>query len=262
MLTRQQIDFFETFGFLCLRRLYSPEEMAGIIREVDELLAANAGRRTGPSHQSVSNFVEMGTRLARLPEEDRIHGPVGQLLGEGFVWGNSEGVSGSFNETNDHQWHSDRAGQIDLNYRRLKIMIYLQPMRRETGALRVIPGSHHAPFHRGLECLQSQQQGSAKAAFGVEGSELCSHALEVDPGDAVLFDHYLYHAVYGKQSVRRYIALKFAAKPETATHYEALGPHNQDASSLHDSYRNSARPRIQEMVKGLLEWEEKLGQAL
>ena len=259
MLTRQQIDFFETFGFLCLRQLYSAEEMAGIIQEVDELLAVNTGKRTGPSHQAVSNFVEMGTRLARMPEEDRIHGPVGQLLGEGFVWGNSEGVSGSFNETNDHQWHSDRAGQIDLNYRRLKIMIYLQPMRRETGALRVIPGSHHAPFHRRLLCLQSQQQGSAKAAFGVEGNQLCSHALEVDPGDAVFFDHDLYHAVYGKQSVRRYIALKFAARPETETHYEALGPHNQDASSLHDSYRNSDRPRIKEMVKGLLEWEEKLG---
>jgi len=106
------------------------------------------------------------------------------------------------------------------------------------------------------------------------GSFSCGHrgALNIRPGGYQCFDHnlchhprldhYLYHAVYGKQSVRRYIALKFAARPETATHYEALGPHNQDASSLHDSYRNSDRPRIQEMVKGLLEWEEKLGQAL
>ena len=257
MLTRQQIDYFETFGFLCLRQLYSPEEMAEITRETDGLLAANSGRRTGPSHQAVSSFVEMGSGLAGLPEDDRIYGPVGQLLGEGFVWGNSEGVSGSFNETNDHQWHCDRAGQIDLNYRRLKIMIYLQAMRREAGALRVIPGSHHAPFHRQLLCLQSQ--GTPKETFGVEGNELCSHALEVDPGDAVLFDHYLYHAVFGKQSVRRYIALKFAARPETETHYEALRPHGQDASSLHDSYRYSDRPRIRGMVKGLLEWEEKLG---
>ena len=260
MLTRQQIDFFETFGFLCLRQLFSPEEMAKIARETDELLAANTGKRTGPSHQSASNFVEMGTGLARLPEDDRIYGPVGQLLGEGFVWGNSEGVCGSFNETNDHPWHCDRAGQIDLDYRRLKIMIYLQPMRRETGALRVIPGSHHAPFHRELLRLQSQHQGTAKAAFGVDGDELSCHALEVDPGDAVFFDHYLYHAVFGKQSVRRYIALKFAAKPETETHYEALRPHGQDASELHDSYRYSDRPRIGGMVKGLLEWEEKLGQ--
>ena len=182
MLTRQQIDFFETFGFLCLRQLFSPEEMAGIARETDELLAANTGKRTGPSHQSASNFVEMGTGLARLPEDDRIYGPVGQLLGEGFVWGNSEGVCGSFNETNDHPWHCDRAGQIDLDYRRLKIMIYLQPMRRETGALRVIPGSHHAPFHRELLRLQSQHQGTAKAAFGVDGDELSCHAPRGRPG--------------------------------------------------------------------------------
>ncbi len=259
MLTPQQISYFETFGFLCLRQYFPPSEMAELARDTEELLAAHAGKQSGPSHQAVSNFVEMGTVLARLPEDDRIYQPMQQLLGDGFIWGNSEGVSGSFNETNDHQWHSDRAGQIDLQYTRLKIMIYLQSMRKDTGALRVIPGSHHAPFHRELLRLQPQQQGTAAAAFGVEGSELCCYPLEVDPGDVVVFNHYLYHAVYGKQNVRRYIALKFAAKPETAAHYEALRPHGQDAGTLHDTYRNSHRPRIKGMVDGLLEWEKKLG---
>ena len=182
MLTRQQIDYFETFGFLCLRQLYSPEEMAEITRETDGLLAANSGRRTGPSHQAVSSFVEMGSGLAGLPEDDRIYGPVGQLLGEGFVWGNSEGVSGSFNETNDHQWHCDRAGQIDLNYRRLKIMIYLQAMRREAGALRVIPGSHHAPSTASCcACSRRERRRKPSASRGTSSALTLSRSTRGTP---------------------------------------------------------------------------------
>ena len=259
MLTTEQISFFEIFGFLCLRQLFSSAEMADFARESEELMESNPGERTGPTHQAVSPFVELGSTLKGLPEDDRIYLPMEQLLGPGFIWGGSEGVSGSFNETNDHNWHSDRAGQIDLQYMRIKIMIYLQPMRKETGALRVIPGSHHAPFHRGLLPLHSQHEEACPGTFGVSGADLCSHPLEVDPGDVVVFNHYLFHAVYGKQETRRYIALKFAAEPKTEAEYNALRPNMQDASQLDVSYRDSDRPRVQGMVAKLLEWEAKLG---
>ena len=150
-------------------------------------------------------------------------------------------------------------GQIDLAYRRIKIMIYLQSMRIETGALRVIPGSHHAPFHRMLLPLQEQKRGTSPGAYGVEGHDLPCVTLEVDPSDVVVFDHYLFHAVYGKQDRRRYVALKFAAKPESEVHYEALRAHSQDASRLHERLRRSDHPRMKGMVEGLLHWEAKLG---
>ena len=54
-------------------------------------------------HQLVVPFVDQSPRLAQLPEDDCIYLPIEDLLGPGFVWGGSEG---SFNETNDHQWHS------------------------------------------------------------------------------------------------------------------------------------------------------------
>ena len=258
-LITDQISFFETFGFLCLRQLFSPAEMVDFTREAEALLAAHEGVRTGPTHQAVSPFVELGPTLTRLPEDDRIYLPVEQLLGPRFVWGGSEGVSGSFNATDDHNWHCDRAGQIDLQYTRIKMMIYLQPMRKETGALRVIPGSHHAPFHRRLLPLHERHVKSNLIAFGVDGPDLCCHPLETNPGDVVLFNHYLFHAVFGKQEKRRYIALKFAAEPTVEAHYDALRPHEQDAATLHDSYRRSDRPRVKGMVNKLLEWEEKSG---
>ena len=260
MLTAEQVNHFEAFGFLLLRQLYSPDEMAELSRELAEVLQAQReGSSNDSSFQGVSPFIEHGRELVDLPEDDRMYQAMEQLLGDGFVWGGSEGVSGSFNETNDHQWHSDRGGQIDLNYRRIKIMIYLQAMRQETGALRVIPGSHHASFHRLLLPLQEQKPGTSPEAYGVEGHDLPCTTLEVDPGDVVVFDHYLFHAVYGKQGRRRYVALKFAAKPETEVHYEALRAHSQDASKLHDRLRHSKRPRMKEMVEGLLQWEAKLG---
>ena len=259
MLTPEQLSHFQTFGFLCLRQLLTPHEMTSITSEMEALMAVHPGRQSGPSHQSVAPFVELSADLAWLPEDDRIFLPMEQLLDTGFVWGCSEGVAGSFNESNDHSWHCDRAGQIDLQYTRIKIMIYLQSMRRETGCLRVIPGSHHADFHRSLLPLQGQHVKPGADGFGVAGSDLACHALEVDPGDVVVFNHYLYHAVYGKQAVRRYVALKFAEQPTTQEHYEALREHNQDASRLHDSFRHSERPRVRGMVEKLLEWEKELG---
>lgn len=260
MLSEQQVNHFEAFGFLLLRQLYSPDEMAVMSREVTQVMATQpAKREDGPNFWSLSPFIEHGTTLIDLPVDDRIYQPMEQLLGSGFTWGNSEGVSGSFNETHDHQWHSDRGGQIDLAYRRIKIMIYLQSMRKKTGALRVIPGSHLVPFHRSLLPLQEQKQDTSAGVFGVTGCDLPCTTLEVDPGDVVVFDHYLFHAVYGKQEARRYVALKFAAKPETEEHYEALRAHSQDASRLHDCMRHSDDPRMKGMVKELLHWEKQLG---
>ena len=257
MLSPEQLTFFETFGFVHMRALFSPEEMAAISAAAEDIWRRE--RQGGAEgHQSSVSFVECRPLLAGLPEDDRIYGPVGQVAGADFVWGGSEGNKGSFNETRDHQWHSDRAGQIDLAYRRIKIMIYLQAMQRDTGALRVIPGSHQADFHRRLLVLQPQQQGTSMSAFGVPGPDLPAHPVEVVPGDVVMFDHYLYHSVYSKQDERSYIAMKFAARPETEIHYQALCNHGQGAGRLHDNFRRSQRPRIRGMVAGLLKWERQL----
>jgi len=259
MLTEEQLAHFETFGFILFRQLFSAAEMAAFTEQANELWQEDlATRSEETAHQHIAPFIERRPLLAGLPEDDRIYNPVQQLLGPGFTWGGSEGNKGSFNETNDHQWHSDRAGQIDLQYRRIKIMIYLQAMQRDNGALRLIPGSHKPEFHRQLFVLQSQHQGSSLAAFGVPGPDLPCFPVEVEPGDVVLFDHYLYHAVYGKQNGRSYIAVKFAARPESEVHYEALRAHHQDASHLHENFRHSNRPRIRGMVDGLLKWEAQL----
>ena len=252
-LTEQQIAHFEVFGFLIRRKLFPPGEMAEITREADDLWRQM--RQDGEdenSHQSLQRFIEQRPRLARLADDDRIYEPMGQLLGAGFIWGGSEGVKGSFNETNDHRWHCDRAGLYGLNYRWIKHMIYLEPATKDTGALRVIPGSHLRPFCDMLHPLNDQKNGTCRDLFGVDGDELPCVALESEPGDLVMFNHYLFHGVYHKQPKRRYIALKYAEKPTRPEQVKALCRYHQDASQLHDSFRHSDRPRIGAMVENLI----------
>ncbi|MYC13218.1 MAG: phytanoyl-CoA dioxygenase family protein [Gemmatimonadetes bacterium] len=256
MLSDQQKAYFDTFGFLALRRVFSSAEMKVITAEAESLWREDLQTRLeATSYQAIVPFIERRPILSQLPRDDRIWKPIEDLLGPGFVWGQSEGNRGSFNETNNHEWHSDRAGQIDLNYTRIKIMIYLQKMDRDTGALRVIPGSHLPHFHCPLLALQPQTSGTSMDVFAVRGNELPGYILSVKPGDLIFFNQYLYHAVYDKQEGRSYIAMKFAARPQTPVHYEALCKHNQGADRLHDHFRNSDHPRIRAMVKNLLAWE-------
>ena len=112
MLTDQQIDHFETFGFLFLPRLFPPAEIAEIRLAADALWRDERGG--GPDqgqYQHVAPFIESSRDLSRLLEDDRIYLTIEKLLGAGFVWGGSEGNKGSFNETQSHGWHCDRPGE-------------------------------------------------------------------------------------------------------------------------------------------------------
>ena len=248
MLSDQQNDHFETFGFILLPGLFSSSEIAEIRRAADALWKEERGG--GPDkgeYQHVAPFIESSRDLSRLLEDDRIYLTIEQLLGTGFVWGGSEGNKGSFNETQSHAWHCDRPGEEEPDYVRIKVMLYLTPTTKEAGALRVMPGSHRPPFYDQLDRLNHIQSQPKEMPFGAAGPDLPGYALEVEPGDAVFFNQYLYHAVFGKQVDRRYIALKYAAKPTLARHHEALKKHG--AFSFHRSFIDRTRPRIRQMTE-------------
>ena len=266
MLTPGQIAHYETFGFLLLRRIFTATEMADITCEANEIWQDDNERQPDNPYQIVVPFVEKRPLLAQLPEEDRIYLPIVNLLGPDFVWGGSEGHKGSFTEGNLLQWHADRPDQTGVEYARVKVMIYLQPMRRETGALRIIPGSHFKPFREPLMALHQElnslaQNDTSLRAFGVAGPDLPCHALEVEPGDVVLFNDYLFHGIYGKQAGRSFITLKyvkFAAEPRTEKDFEMLRSDDAGFGLLHETFRGSRRPRICEMIEKIRGWEERL----
>ena len=77
--------------------------------------------------------------------------------------------------------------------------------------------------------------------------------LETQPGDVVFFNHCLWHSVFNGWAVRRYIALKFAAKPTTAAHIASLRRWSPYAFEPDEALLNSPHPRIRRMVENLVE---------
>ena len=254
MLTDDQIGFFHTFGFLIRRQLFSTQEMDSFTHEAEAFREQELGHRPDESKFfHLTGIVEQRSAVRALLADDRLYIPLTQLLGDDFVWSGSECNSGVQSGTNDHHWHADRPGRQELSYPRIKIMLYLDPMRVENGAFRVIPGSHRSPLHEDLEPFQGSHADSDPTYFGLRGDEIPCQIMTTDPGDVVMFHHCLYHAVYAKSGRRRYIAFKFAAWPTRAEHIASHRKWQPGTLEPPEALRNSPNPRIRQMVEGLAE---------
>ena len=253
MLTGEQRSYFDTFGFVLLKQLFTPQETAEITRSADESSKAELVRelREGED-QGLSGFVEQHPRLTQLLVlDDRVYEKMRQLLGDDMIWSGSECNRGFQSGNTAHHWHADRPGPRELGFLRLKVMLYLDPMRREQGAFRVIPGSHKSPLHEALNTFQQAHGEPDPAFFGLAGEDVPCHAVETDPGDAVVFSQNLFHGVYGKTGPRRYIALKFAARPIGDEHLASLHQWSPYAFRPAPAFVDSDSPRIQGLVRGL-----------
>ena len=251
MLTTEQQSYFETFGFIVQRVLFSPDEMAIITCEFDDVMTEDRGGKSFAGEgQALVKIVEQRPKLTRLTLEERILGPIEQLLGQGFIWSGSEA---NLTIHSEHRWHADRPGEAEVDYIRIKIMLYLDAVTKETGCMRVIPGSHRRPLHTDLEPLIAQKEDSTRITFGVTGQDMPYFPIETQPGDVVFFNHCLWHSMFNGWVGRRYIALKFAAKPTTHAHIASLRRWSPYAFEPDEAFLNSPCPRIRRMVENLVQ---------
>ncbi|MCB9157627.1 MAG: phytanoyl-CoA dioxygenase family protein [Caldilineaceae bacterium] len=138
-LTEPQRNFFETFGYLGF-----PGLMADRAAEIDAAFEAiwteRGGGHNGKPHEGTARscivpFIDQSAMLSSLIDDPRIHGIATSLLGEDF---NYMGSDGNY-YVGDTRWHSDG---WHPEIRHVKIAFYLDPLTADSGALRVIPGSH------------------------------------------------------------------------------------------------------------------------
>ena len=254
MLTPDQINHFNVFGLLILKQTLTDLEIKELSHQAYKIWEQKLGHEPAENeHISIAPFLELNPKLTSLIEDDRIYHPMIQLLGKDMIWMRSEGVHGTMTKTSSHHWHADRPGTRELSFHRIKIMIYLDPMRKESGSLRVIPGSHRSPFHESLLPFQERHGLVDPIFFGAPGNEVPCQAVETDPGDVVIFNQSLYHAVYGKTGRRRYISLKYAARPLQDDHLASIKEFSPDAFKPHEQIVESDSPRLQAMTTGLNE---------
>ena len=198
-LTEQQMRTFETFGFLAFAGLLA-DCIDEIVEEFEAVWRRHGGGHHGRPHDGERRsclvpFIDQSERLSALIDDPRIHDIVTSLLGEDFNYAGSDGNY----YAGDTRWHSD--GWNPGRPMSIKLALYLDPLTRDTGALRVIPGSQRAgePY---ADLLQ-ERVGDSAAEWGLDGRDLPALALETRPGDVLCFNHNTKHAAFGGGGRRR-----------------------------------------------------------
>lgn len=209
-LTEQQKQFFETFGYLIFPGLLKDqiETITSEFRAVfdDRGIQHDASKRT-----CMIPFIDQRERLSALLDNPKIRGIATGILGENF---NYMGSDGNY-YTGDTVWHSDGYHSIG---KYMKIAFYLDPVTRDTGALRVIPGSHRLE-HGEWQALKAI---NAEELWGIKQSQVPSVALESQPGDVVAFNHNLMHSAFGGGTQRRMFTMNLSRRAETPEEIEDL----------------------------------------
>lgn len=88
---------------------------------------------------------------------------------------------------------TDAYGGVGTDIGGVRFLVHLQPRALDTGALRVIPGSHDGTYRRSVE----QYFGQDPARQGFSGWPAPFIGLETAPGDVIAFDLHLVHSSAG-----------------------------------------------------------------
>ncbi len=206
MLTEQQVTFFNTFGFIVLRKVFSEGELTIMNDEFDSLLKIIQRERPDgelPKHFNWSNLGPETPYLSALPEDPRICETAEQLFGEDTV-----AVSSNSNRrVGDTRWHTD---QSHPHSHGMKFAAYLQPLEASNGAFRVIPGSHKQPFNDNLKHIKMDSPEISVPSYSCDSAQ----------GDIVLFNFALWHSSWGGSSDRRACTVDFYKNPHTTEEVE------------------------------------------
>jgi hypothetical protein len=210
--------FFRIFGYLHIPGWFA-NDIGWITEEFSRAMAElphDGSRRTiYPGW-----FIGATPRLATLLEHPRMTAVCEALLGPGYGLFGSDGNYYS----GDTGWHSDAFAQWPdkSTARHLKVALYLDALTRDSGALRVIPGSHWEG-DRFCDLLQRElPEWIPERALTMPGRDVPATAIESRPGDLVCFDHRIKHASFGGANSRRMFTLNWVEGDHTPAKREAI----------------------------------------
>jgi hypothetical protein len=206
-LTDQHIRYFKTFGFLKFPGMLS-DSIAEITAEFEKVWHGRGGGHDGRLHDGKARscivpFIDQRERLAALVDDPHILGIATALLGDDF---NYMGSDGNY-YVGDTGWHSDGWHTHIIH---IKTALYLDRLTGDTGALRVIPGSHLIG-DRYAQMLQDDIRAS-EALWGIHGRDVPAIALDVTPGDVLVFNHNTKHAAFGGNDRRRMFTINLCQR--------------------------------------------------
>jgi hypothetical protein len=254
-LSDQQLSFFDTFGYLGFPGLLA-DRIEAISTAFEAVFAERGGGHQGKQHDGTARscivpFIDQSDLLSALLDDPRILGIATSLLGDDF---NYMGSDGNY-YVGDTGWHSDGWHPTQ---RHMKIAFYLDPVARDTGALRVIPGSHRSEDGY----AQALQSGIYKSDdnWSVTGRDIPAIALETQPGDIVCFNHNTKHAAFGGSNRRRMFTINLCERYSEDSLQELRNYISGSArfwidSMYGDTMKNTASPQRMRHLKQVLDNE-------
>jgi hypothetical protein len=201
-LTDQQIRFFENFGFLKLTQAFR-DDIDWILSEFEQVFVDRNVVHDGTKRSCIVPFVDQREKFSTLVDHPVVVAAATALIGEdyNYLGGDGNYYSGST------PWHTDGFHTVG---KYIKMAFYLDPIRAETGALRVVPGSHHIDTK-----WDGRHPRDSETLWGIPQKEVPAQILETDPGDLLIFNHNIMHASFGGGGFRRMFTLNLCRHCET-----------------------------------------------
>jgi hypothetical protein len=196
MLTTDQADHFRTFGFAVLHGYLA--DRVGVLRAEADAAIRDAYAAT--YHERVTDgisghYLPMASRLTPVSaslvcDDPRFSAAAEQLLGGPVIPECPEGVL-YFAETG---WHADDG----IGARGVKFAAYFDELAPGTGALRLVPGSHHPEQNARLAAYRKRRKpAGGEAGFAAYQASFPGYAAVTSPGDVIAFDLHTWHASSG-----------------------------------------------------------------
>ena len=202
-LSQEQKNFYNTFGYLVMPGLVR-ESIDWITEEFEKVFIDRGVQHDGERRSIIVPFIDQREKLCTLLEHPGVDGLIRSLIGEEF---NYLGGDGNF-YTGDTRWHSDGFHNIG-HY--LKVAFYLDPVAKDSGCLRVIPGSQRVDL---FDKWDARQARDSEVLWGIPQNQTPAVSLESQPGDVVAFNHNLMHAAFGGNTRRRMFTINCCATCE------------------------------------------------
>lgn len=206
-LTQEQKNFFNTFGFLYFPGLLN-DRIDAIINAFEETWIKVGGGHNNKPHDGIKRScinMYQTEYIASLLDDPRLMAIGKAFLGDDY---NFMGGDGNY-YVGDTNWHSDGFKKKD-EMMHIKIAFYLDPLTKNTGCLRVIPGSHRA----GDSYADDLEHNLNKSLqnYGMAGKDIPAIALETNPGDVLVFNHNTKHASFGGGVRRRMFTMNLCQR--------------------------------------------------
>ena len=212
MLTEIQKTQFEVFGFVTIHQMLTSNQIGKLITEFEIGLADAESKMDRQSFRKQLNWWNLRPDtpyMASMMEETVFLKIAHQLLGQNAIGSFSASNSFSGDRTD---WHPDAH---QPHWKGLKFAVCLQSVDKNSGALRLIPGSHKESLHSEFKRIPLKESihNPNKRDLGIE--DIPAYISKVDPGDIIIFDNHIWHASYGGGKDRRLVTMGYFRMPTT-----------------------------------------------